>query len=427
MKRKKVLVLGDGGREAAIVLGLVGDPSVKKIYCAPGNAQTGVYAENVEIDINNNIEVLWFVIKNEIDFTIVGPERPLANGIVDEFNFHGRLISGPTKYAAQLESSKIFARELMMGCNILQPKFIVCESKNHALAAKEIIGLPAVVKADGLAGGKGVIVCQTEKEFQHALIKMFDEKAFGSASEWVLVEECLQGEELSVFAICDGANYKILGTAQDHKRIGEGDTGDNTGGMGAYSPTPLSTPELLNKVGKNIIEPTLKEMRERTHPFKGTLYVGLMLVKGEPFVIEFNVRFGDPEAQVILPPLKSSLFDLLYKAALGRLNEAEVKISNKTAVTVVLVAEGYPHKYPKGMVINGLDKLEDKDLVFHAGTKINGGKIISTGGRVLNAVGFGDSLESAIKDAYRVASKIHFDNMYYRRDIGQRGLNYLRT
>jgi phosphoribosylamine--glycine ligase len=427
MKRKKVLVLGSGGRESAIVLKLAGDPGVKKIYCAPGNAQTAMYAKNVKIDINNNTEVLWFVIQNAIDLTVVGPEAPLANGIVNDFEFHGRLILGPTKYAAQLESSKIFARELMEECDIPQPTFFVCKNKREALRARQINGLPIVVKADGLAGGKGVIVCHTEEKFQDALIKMFDKQTFSSAPNRVLVEECLQGEELSLFAICDGANFKLLGTAQDHKRIGEGDTGDNTGGMGAYSPTPLSTPALLKKVEEKIVEPVLREMRARMHPFGGILYVGLMIVDSEPFVIEFNVRFGDPEAQVILPLFKSSLFDLFYKAAQGRLNEAEVKISSETAVTVVLAAEGYPHEYPKGMVINGLEKLGEDDLVFHAGTKINGGEIISTGGRVLNAVGFGDSLESAIKDAYRVASKIHFDNMYYRRDIGQRGLNYPRT
>ena len=277
-----------------------------------------------------------------------------------------------------------------------------------------------VLKADGLAAGKGVIVCHTDAEFEEGLVTMFDENYFGDAGTNVSVEECLIGEELSVFAVCDGSDYIILNTAQDHKHAFDGDKGPNTGGMGAYSPTPLSTNKIIEKTKIDIIEPTLKAMKDAGHPYKGFLYVGLMIVDNKPYVIEYNVRMGDPETQVVMPLLESSLFELLWNATNGQLKNTEIKISSKTAVTVVLAADGYPGFYPKGMAITGLN---NNDLVFHAGTKKENDKILTNGGRVLNVVGFGDDLRSAIDDAYRIVENINFSDKYYRKDIGQKGLN----
>ena len=416
---KNILILGSGGREHAFAVSLANDKNVSKIYCAPGNGGTASICENVNLDILNAIELLKFVNEKNIDLTVVGPEAPLANGIVDEFQKAGQLIVGPDKYGAQLESSKIFARDIMAKYNVPSPKYVACSSRDEAEIAKNDIGLPVVVKADGLAAGKGVIICDTEMDFKSAMITMFDEKSFGDAGEKVSLEQCLIGEELSVFAVCDGTDYVILNSAQDHKRAYDGDQGPNTGGMGAYSPTPLSTPEMLEKVGETIIKPTLDGMKNEGYPFKGFLYVGIMIVDAEPFVIEFNVRMGDPEAQVILPLLESSLFDLLYYSSMGDISKAEIKISNRTAVTVVLSAEGYPGGYPKGMEIHGLDNLQN-DLVYHAGTKLSNEKIITCGGRVINVVGFGENLQKAIDDAYRIVDSIDFSGKSYRKDIGQR-------
>jgi len=421
---KKVLILGSGGREHAIAVSLADDEKVSKIYCAPGNGGTASICENVDLDILNSSNLLKFVEKKNIDLTIVGPEAPLAGGIVDEFQKTDKQIFGPDKFGARLESSKIFAREIMAKYNVPSPKYFACLSQIECEQAKNEIGLPVVVKADGLAGGKGVLICESEMDFNSAMVTMFDEKSFGTAGEKVSLEQCLIGEELSVFAVCDGNDYVILNSAQDHKRAFDGDQGPNTGGMGAYSPTPLSTPEMLEKVGETIIKPTLDGMSAEGHPFKGFLYAGVMIVDGEPFVIEFNVRMGDPEAQVILPLLESPLFDLFYFSAKGEITKAKIQISNKTAVTVVLAAEGYPAGYPKGMEIHGLDNLKN-ELVYHAGTRLEDDKIITNGGRVLNVVGFGDNLQNAIDDAYRIVDLIDFSGKYYRKDIGQRGLKYI--
>ncbi len=418
-----VLVLGGGGREHAMVWALARDEHVKKIYCAPGNGGTKSLAVNMSLELSNHEAVMNFVRLKDIHLTIVGPEAPLADGIVDAFSEAGLLIFGPTRKAAQLESSKVFARHFMARHGIPQPQYRACNSSHEALEAGEEFGLPAVVKADGLAAGKGVIICHTREEFSHACERMFREQEFGEAGLTVSVEEFLAGEELSVFAVCDGKNFKILNTAQDHKRAFDGDRGPNTGGMGAYSPTPLSTPELLEKVSLQIIRPTLNGMAEEGHPFTGFLYAGIMVVDGEPCVIEFNVRMGDPETQVVLPLLESSFARLILSATLGELDKADIRISSQTAVTVVAAAGGYPGKYEKGMFITGLDKV--KGLVFHAGTQQRSdGTIVTSGGRVLNVVGFGPDLRSAIDDAYSMIEKIQFKSMFYRRDIGQRGLNY---
>ena len=423
--KKSVLILGSGGREHALAWAFAKDDNVGKVYCAPGNGGTAEIAENIRVNLLNIQEVLRLALEKNIDLTVVGPENPLASGIVDVFRKEGLRIFGPDKYAAQLESSKLFARNLMADKKIRQPSYYSCNTREEVESLKGILELPLVLKADGLAAGKGVIVCETDEEFERALKTIFEDGEFGEAANRISLERCLVGEELSVFAVCDGGNFIMLNSAQDHKRAFDGDRGPNTGGMGAYSPTPLSTPKLLGRVGKEIIQPKLNAMIERGHPYTGFLYVGLMIVDGDPFVIEFNVRLGDPEAQVVLPLLKSSLFELLWNATEGKLKQTKVISSSQTAVTVVMVAEGYPGKYKKGMKIKGLDMVKDR-LVFHAGTRKQNHDIVTSGGRVLNAVGFGKDLKSAIEDAYDIVKATDFIARYYRKDIGKRGLQYLK-
>ena len=423
--KKNVLILGSGGREHAFAWSLSNDKNVGKVYCAPGNGGTALIADNIALNLSNKEEIVRIVKDKKIDITIVGPEDPLAAGIVDTFKMEGLRIFGPDSYGAQLESSKLFARDLMAENNIPHPDYYACSTREEAESLKAILELPLVLKVDGLAAGKGVIICVNDKEFREGLDIIFDESNFGEAAKRISLERCLKGEELSVFAICDGKDYKILNSAQDHKRVFDGDKGPNTGGMGAYSPTPLSTKSLMRRVGKEIIEPTLIAMRDRGHPYVGFLYVGLMIVDDDPYVIEFNVRMGDPETQVVLPLLQSSLFELLWLATEGELKKAKINISSKTAVTVVLAAEGYPGNYQKGMRVTGLDKLENK-LVFHAGTIRDSHDILTMGGRVLNVVGFGQDLSSAIMEAYDIAKEIKFSGKFYRRDIGKRGLKYLK-
>ena len=420
--RKKVLVLGSGGREHAFVYKFHNDPLVSEVFCSPGNGGTSLISNNILLDLSKHNKIIEFVKKNNIDLTVVGPEGPLASGIVDTFKKHNLHVFGPDAFCAQLESSKVFARNIMAEYNIPHPRYFACENRQEAIKAKSHLGLPIVLKADGLAAGKGVLICNDEAEFQDGLKHMFEKNTFGEASKLVSVEECLKGEELSVFAVCDGKDFKILNTAQDHKRISDGDLGANTGGMGAYSPTPLSTEKIINQTCEQIIKPTLMAMSDKGHPYAGFLYVGLMIVDNLPYVIEYNVRMGDPETQVVLPLLKSSLFDLLYKSSKGSLSEVDFNISSKTAVTVVLASNGYPNKYEKNMEIKM--RTNDEDLVFHAGTKIDDNIFYTTGGRVLNVVGFGDNLKDAISNAYDIANRIDFDNKYFRTDIGKKGLEY---
>ena len=423
--KKNILILGSGGREHALVWSFVNDSQVGKVYCAPGNGGTAKIAENINLNLSNHLEIIRIVQEKKIDMTVVGPEAPLAQGIVDIFKAEGLKIFGPDAYGAQLESSKLFARDLMAEKKIPHPDYYSCSSIEEAESLKAIIGLPLVLKADGLASGKGVFICKDDKSFKKGLEILFESDQFTQSSSRVSLERCLEGEELSVFAVCDGNNYKIIGCAQDHKRAFEGDKGPNTGGMGAYSPTILATEKLLNRVGSEIIQPTLEVMVERGYPYTGFLYVGLMLVKGEPFVIEYNVRMGDPETQVVLPLLKTSLFDILWNATEKKLDQIHIKLSSETAVTVVMAASGYPGEYNKGMRIKGLDSLGDR-LIFHAGTRRDSHDILSTGGRILNAVGFGKELKYAISDAYDIVNKIDYNDKYYRKDIGKRGMQYIK-
>ena len=422
-KDKRVLVIGSGGREYAFAWKLFNDDEVSKVFCVPGNGGTESFARNIDIDITDFPAILDLIKKEKIDLTLIGPEGPLTEGIVDFLDKNDIRVFGPDKYASKLEGSKIFAREIMDEYNIPQPRYEKCSSADEVRDVKKQWGLPLVIKADGLAAGKGVIICDTDTLFEDAIEMMFDNKQFGEASNNVSVEECLYGEELSVFAVCDGENYRILNTAQDHKRAYDNDRGPNTGGMGAYSPTPLSTEELLSKTEERIIQPILNAMTSKGHPFVGFLYVGIMVVKGNPYVIEFNVRMGDPETQVVVPLLKSSLYTLMDDCIEGALSDSNIEVSDEVAVTVVLAAKGYPHQYSKGMKIRGLEKI-NKRSISHAGTRLESGEFVTSGGRVISVTGFGDSLNDAIDATYKMVDKITFEGKFYRKDIGQKGLSY---
>lgn len=423
MTNKRVLVIGSGGREYAFAWKLHKDQEVGQVFCAPGNGGTKSFAINLDLDISDHKEILREVEAHKIDLVLIGPEAPLANGIVDFLVKSNVKVFGPDKYATQLESSKLFARDIMDEYNIPQPKYKRCTSKEEVLEVKNKWKLPIVIKADGLAAGKGVFICDDERSFKEALAAMFDKSKFGNASSSVSVEECLFGEELSIFVVCDGDNYRILNTAQDHKRAFDNDMGPNTGGMGAYSPTPLSTRDILGKTKKRIIKPILNAMKEKGHPYKGFLYVGIMIVDNQPFVIEFNVRMGDPETQVVIPLLNSSFYKLLDDSLDGQLENSNIEISSQTAVAVVLAADGYPGRYNKGMQISGINE-SNKDQVFHAGTRLVDQNLITSGGRVLNVIGLGDDLEGAIVKAYELAEEIDFDGKFFRADIGKKGLSY---
>ena len=425
MSKKRVLVIGSGGREYTFAWKLYQDQEVEQVFCAPGNGGTEKFSTNLDLDIKNHQEVLNAIENHKIDLALIGPEGPLADGIVDFLTQNNVKVFGPDQYASQLESSKLFARDVMSEYNVPQPKYRRCNSRQEVVDVKNNWGLPLVVKADGLAAGKGVVICNDSSSFEEALEIMFDSPKFGSASTSVSVEECLLGEELSIFAVCDGSSYRILNTAQDHKRAFDQDEGPNTGGMGAYSPTPLSTNQIIAKTEKQIIQPILHAMKDRGHPYKGFLYVGIMIVENNPFVIEFNVRMGDPETQVVIPLLESSFYQLLDDCLSGQLDKTNLQISPQTAVTVVLAADGYPESYEKGMAINGVNE-SNENQVFHAGTKLINGDLVTSGGRVLNVVGFGEDLESAIEEAYELVNQIEFEGKFFRTDIGKKGLSYKR-
>ena len=419
-----ILILGSGGREHAIAWSIYNDKRINKLFCAPGNAGTISISENIDLKIMNNDDIYLFVKQNNIDLIIVGPEQPLENGIVDFFEEKNIKIFGPSQYASQLETSKLFARNMMEKYNIPQPAFFECTSEEEILSVKGKLGLPLVLKADGLAAGKGVIICNNDNDLHNAIDDMINNRKFGRASAKVSVEECLRGEELSVFAICDGENYKIINSAQDHKRAYDNDKGPNTGGMGAYSPTPLFTDNLRKKVEEKILEPILDAMKNESYPFKGFLYVGLMIDEGEPYVIEFNVRLGDPEAQVLLPLIKSSVLDMMIASIDGNIENHTIELDSNYAVTVVLSAKGYPEKYNKGMKIKGLNNVQDK-IVFHAGTKLENNDFLTNGGRVLNVVGIDENLKQSIFKAYELANIIDFKDKYFRSDIGMKAFKYL--
>jgi phosphoribosylamine--glycine ligase len=416
-----VLVIGSGGREHAIGIELDSN-MVETILFLPGNGGTSELGGNIPIP-TDNFELIFNVVKNYgVDLIIVGPEEPLANGIVDFFRAKDVPIIGPTKAAAQIESSKIFARNLMAQANIPQPAFIVCPDKDSTERAMASLGWPFVLKVDGLAAGKGAFVCHTIDDVEDAMKAIYEDKKFGDGS--ILVEECLFGQEMSVFVLCNESSYAILGTAQDYKRLLDDDKGPNTGSMGAIAPSPLVAeyPNLMKEVEEKIIVPALKAMKENNTPFTGFLYCGLMIADGEPFVIEFNCRMGDPETQVVLPLLAESFFELLVKAVNNEdLGNAPRKLAENMAATfVVKVAGGYPNSYRKGDVIEISEDTADNYVIIHAGTKLNDNEeLVTNGGRVIGVLGLGENLEEATDDAYAGIDGIHFADEFYRRDIGK--------
>ncbi len=423
----KVLVIGSGGREHAIVWKLIQSPRVTEIFCAPGNAGINKTAKGVNIKADDIDGLLNFAKENKIEFTVVGPEVPLEKGIVDLFTANGLLIFGPQKSAARLEHSKIFAKDFMKRNNIPTAEYETFNLNDEAKVNEyiEFAKYPLVIKADGLAAGKGVIICQDKDEAKQTVKELFSDKIFGSAGENIVIEEFLEGTEASVFAICDGENYLVLPASQDHKKIGEGETGKNTGGMGAYAPAEKAVShETMNKIKHRVIEPVIKYMKAEGSEFRGCLYCGLMIDKNNnPYVIEFNTRFGDPETQVVLPKIKSDLCDMFIASASGNIQSYKLELNENYYCTVVLASEGYPDKYETGKEIKGLDRISSEAIVFHAGTSEKDGKIFSNGGRVLNVTGFSPiGLKEAINYAYHNAEQIKFDNKYLREDIGLKGL-----
>jgi phosphoribosylamine--glycine ligase len=422
----KILVIGSGGREHALVWKLTQSKSVEKLFCAPGNPGIAELAECIPIKANDIAGLKQFALEQNINLTVVGPEQPLVDGIVDEFESAGMKIFGPSKFAAQLEGSKIFSKQFMKQHNIPTAKFETFESHqlNEARDFLSAYSLPIVIKADGLAAGKGVAICTTRNEVSEILHQYFEEKVFADAGTRIVIEEFMEGEEASVFALTDGKNFLTLSPAQDHKRVFDNNEGKNTGGMGAYAPALIVTPELLEQVKKEIIKPTLDGMSSEGHPYKGCLYVGLMLTSDGPKVVEYNCRFGDPETQVVLPLLDEDLAELMLQVAEGNLKRTEIKLKNQSAVCVVLASGGYPDAYQTGKVITGLNHASTLTnvIVFHAGTKTQDTKLETNGGRVLGVTAFDDTLEEAINRAYQAVNKIHFDGMHFRRDIGNKGL-----
>ena len=420
----KVLVIGGGGREHALVWKLSQSPRVDKIYCAPGNAGISEIAECVDIRTDDAEALLDFVKYNWIDLTVVGPEAPLTAGIVDAFVKEDRRIFGPDKRGAQLEGSKIFAKDFMRKYGIPTAEYKTFSSYLQAGEYVRLKGAPIVVKADGLAAGKGVIVAGTVEEALEALKMIMKDRAFGDAGGRVLVEECLQGEEASFMVLTDGKTVVPLATSQDHKRIFDGDRGPNTGGMGAYSPAPVVTEALREEIMKDIIGPIMNGLSRERITFRGVIYVGIMVCDGRPYVLEFNVRFGDPEAQPILMRLNSDFFDLLKATAEGRLSEVDVRWKKESAVCVVLSSKGYPGPYEKGIPIRGLDSFRNDNnvVVFHGGTALNGGVVVTAGGRVLGVTALGTDIKAARDNAYQAVERIRFEGMHYRKDIGDKAI-----
>ncbi|SDR84929.1 phosphoribosylamine--glycine ligase [Gillisia sp. Hel1_33_143] len=418
-----ILILGAGGREHAFAYKIAESKNCDQLFVAPGNAGTSQIAKNVNLKVTNFAQIKDFVLKENIEMVVVGPEDPLVEGIYDFFMDDSELkevaIIGPSKRGALLEGSKERAKEFMMMYNIPTAAYESFTPKSLEAGKAFLTNLksPYVLKADGLAGGKGVLIIDDLEEAQQELEHMLMNSKFGKASNKVVIEEFLDGIELSVFVLTDGKNYKILPTAKDYKRIGEGNSGLNTGGMGAISPVPFADETLMKKIEDRIVKPTIKGLQEEDIEYKGFIFIGLIKVGEEPYVIEYNVRMGDPETEVVLPRIESDLVELLQKVSEQKLDEATLKIKEDSAVTVMLVSGGYPEAYEKGKEISGIENVHDS-IVFHAGTAESEGKIVSSGGRVIAVTSFGKDYQEALKKSYQNVDKLHFDKMYYRKDLG---------
>lgn len=430
----RILVVGSGGREHAIVWKLKQSRHNARIYCAPGNAGIAEAARLVKIKADDVTGLLKFALEEKIDLTIVGPELPLANGIVDKFMRKGLNIFGPVKELSKLESSKAYAKEVMRRFNIPTADFQVFDNGLKArdfISGKKIFGggFPIVIKADGLAAGKGVYICGNKKEAESAIEDIMIRKVFGSAGDKVVIEECLNGQEASILAVSDGINVVPLASSQDHKRAFDHDKGPNTGGMGAYSPAAIVHPQLHKRVMDEVIYPLINGLAKDSKFYKGVLYAGIMITKDGPKVLEFNARFGDPEAQAILPRMKTDLVDLCFSSIEDNIAEMELEWEDKAAVCVVLASGGYPGEYKKGFKISGLEAAAREAYIFHAGTRMrkegeNGPGYITDAGRVLNVVALGEDILQAVKKAYQAVGRIEFDGMHYRKDIAALALEH---
>jgi phosphoribosylamine--glycine ligase len=418
-----ILLLGSGGREHALAWKMLQSPLCSQLFVAPGNAGTEDIATNINISPTDFEAIKKFVIQEQVKMIVVGPEDPLVKGIYDFFQndelLKGIPVIGPSKLGAQLEGSKEFAKEFLVKHKIPTAAYdsFTKETVEKGCKFLETLQPPYVLKADGLAAGKGVLIIQDLKEAQLELRNMLVNEKFGDASSKVVIEEFLDGIELSCFVLTDGRNYKILPTAKDYKRIGEGDTGLNTGGMGAVSPVPFADAELLEKIETRIVKPTIEGLQQDGIEYKGFVFIGLINVKGEPIVIEYNVRMGDPETEVVIPRLKSDLVELFHAVAEEKLDALTVEIDERSATTIMVVSGGYPEEYEKGKIITGIENVTES-IVFHAGTKTENGKVVSNGGRVLAVTSYGNDFSEAIKKSYQNIDLLHFDTMYYRKDIG---------
>ena len=414
----KIVIIGNGGREHALCRSLINSKKNNHLYCIPGNAGTNSIAQNIDLDPMDFKEIKKFVQKNKIDIVIVGPEQPLVNGIVDYLEKYDIKVFGPNKFASQLEGSKIFTKNLCEKYNIPTANFGVFNNSFDAIEFLDNCNLPIVIKADGLAAGKGVYICYNKNDAIFAIKEVFNGR-FGFAKN-ILIEEFLDGEEMSFFIISDGETYYKFGTAQDHKRVFEGDKGKNTGGMGAYSPSRLENEKLNQKILNNIINPTLKGLKELGTTFKGFLYAGLMIVKGEPFLIEYNVRMGDPECQTILPKLKTDFTEVINACINNNLKSINLDWYNDKSLCIVLCSNGYPDEYKKNIEIKNLDKLNlnDNEFIYHAGTKNINKKIVSNGGRVLNFVIRSKNFKENRNKIINLIKKLNWSNGFYRKDIG---------